>query len=82
VDGVLRYERDRQRSLEFTQTCIVSWVRMAIMVSKLGVGGEFDLWTNGLGAGNSVKVRDSALSFPYNIPVTNTCGHACLVFLL
>jgi hypothetical protein len=63
VDGVLKYEKDRQRSLEFTQICIVSWMRIAIMASKVGAPGKYDIWTNGLGAGSSVKVSDTGSSF-------------------
>ena len=57
VDGVLRYEKDRQRSLEFTQICMASWVRLALMAGKLGVPEPYNLWTNGLGLGHSIKVR-------------------------
>jgi hypothetical protein len=55
IDGILRYERDRQRSLEFTQVCIASWVNIAIMCSKFRTPA-LDMWFNGLGQGHSVKV--------------------------
>ena len=37
VDGVLRYEVGRKRSLEFTQRSMASWINVAAMTAKLGV---------------------------------------------
>lgn len=55
VDGVVRYEVDRDRSLDFTQQTVASWVNIALMVGKLNVPA-LSMWTHGLGEGHSVKV--------------------------
>jgi hypothetical protein len=53
VDGTLRYEIPRRRSLDFTSQSVASWVNIAKMAEKL----KLDLWSDGLGSGHSVKAR-------------------------
>lgn len=60
VDGVLVYERNRQRSLDFSQQCLQSWVNIAIMAERVGV----NIWTRGLNEGYSIKDAFDA-SRPY-----------------
>lgn len=63
VDGVLRYEKRRERSLEFAQAAMASWLSIAAMVAKLGGGGaggvgeQLDMYYEGLGEGHAFKVR-------------------------
>ena len=60
VDGVLVYERNRQRSLDFSQQCLQSWVNIAIMSERVGV----NVWQRGLNDGHSIKDAFDA-SRPY-----------------
>ena len=54
VEGVLRYEGGRQRSLEFTQRSMASWINMAAMTAKLGVPA-LDVFYDDLGVNMSTS---------------------------
>ena len=62
VDGILRYEKERRRSLEFTQQSTASWMNIAVMQEKMGLRGADGLWMHGLGDGHSFKARAAPMA--------------------
>lgn len=81
VDGVLRYEKLRERSLEFAQTTMASWLNIALMAAKLGEGAgagiaaELDMFYEGLGDGHAFKVCAAAL---VSCALHGSCSCACI----